>query len=53
MGEKARAGKLSDNELSHLRDELDFLSARGALSARLRTLRSELAGTTPANKETA
>jgi len=53
MGEKARAGKLSGNELSHLRDELDFLSARGALSARLRTLRSELAGTTPAKKETA
>jgi CBS domain containing-hemolysin-like protein len=55
MGQKARAGKLSSNELAHLRDELDFLSARGALSARLRTLRSELAGagTPPANKESA
>lgn len=57
MGEKAKAGALSEHELAHLRDELDFLSARGTLPARLKALRKDLTAVAsapaPANKETA
>lgn len=45
MGEKARAGKLSENELASLREELDAMAAKGALSADLNGLRNGL--TTP------
>ncbi len=54
MGEKARAGKLSEQDLAHLREELDQLAAKGTLPARLKTLRKELvsSGTAAATKET-
>jgi CBS domain containing-hemolysin-like protein len=53
MGEKARAGKLSDHDLEHLREELAMLSDRGTLPPGLKALRKELAATDPtvANKE--
>ncbi len=34
-GRQARAGKLSEHELAHLRDELDAIAARGALPPEL------------------
>lgn len=46
MGEKARTGKLSENELASLREELDAMAIKGALSAELNGLRNDLA--TPA-----
>lgn len=56
MGEKAKAGTLSEHDLAHLREELDALSAKGTLPGRLKALRKELAATAtasaPANKET-
>ena len=54
MGEKARTGKLSEQDLAHLREELDQLAAKGTLPARLKTLRKELtsSGTAAATKET-
>ena len=33
MGEKAQAGELLEHELAHLRDELDAMDAKGALTA--------------------
>lgn len=53
MGEKARAGKLSDDDLAHLREELAALSDKGTLTPGLKALRRELAATDPtvANKE--
>jgi hypothetical protein len=42
MGEKAKAGALVDDEIAHLRHELDAMAARGALPANLKRLRSEL-----------
>ena len=42
MGEKAKAGELLDDELAHLRHELDAMAARGALPANLRQLRADL-----------
>ena len=44
MGEKARKGKLSEEELLHLSEELDAMQARGALPRELRELREELHG---------
>ena len=46
MGGKAQAGELLDHELSHLRDELDLMAAKGTLSPQLRQLRSDLAAVT-------
>ena len=43
MGAKARAGKLSENELASLREELDAMAVKGALSADLNGLRNDLA----------
>lgn len=43
MGEKARAGKLSKAELASLREQLDAMAAKGALSASLNNLRDDLA----------
>jgi len=42
MGEKAKAGTLLEDELAHLRAELDSMAARGALPANLRQLRADL-----------
>ncbi len=49
MGAKAKAGKLPEYELSHLREELDAMAARGSLSAELKVLRKDLAAATPAS----
>ena len=42
MSEKARAGELLHEELSHLREELDAMATKGQLPARLKSLRREL-----------
>jgi CBS domain containing-hemolysin-like protein len=42
MGEKAKAGTLLEDELAHLRSELDSMAARGALPPSLRQLRADL-----------
>jgi len=42
MGERARAGLLTEPELAHLRDELGAMAAKGALTAELKALRGEL-----------
>jgi CBS domain containing-hemolysin-like protein len=42
MGGKARAGSLKQEELAHLRDELDSMAARGTLPPSLKDLRAEL-----------
>lgn len=39
---KARAGELVDDELAHLRDELDAMQARNALSPELSKLRDDI-----------
>jgi CBS domain containing-hemolysin-like protein len=43
LGEKAQAGALLEHELAHLREELDTMAAKGALSAELKVLRRDLA----------
>ena len=48
MGEKARAGELVDEQIAHLREELDAMAARGALPANLRQLRNDLDSLKPA-----
>ena len=42
MADKAKAGKLLDQEIAHLRDELDVMAAKGLLPPQLRTLREDL-----------
>jgi hypothetical protein len=42
MGDKAKGGALLQDELDHLRSELDSMAARGALPAKLRQLRADL-----------
>ena len=42
MGEKAQAGELLEHELAHLREELDAMDAKGALTAELKQLRNDL-----------
>ena len=42
MGEKAQAGDLLEHELAHLREELDAMDAKGALTAELKQLRRDL-----------
>src|SRR5262249_23783612 len=42
MGEKARSGALLEDELAHLRHELDAMAAKGALPANLKQLRADL-----------
>jgi CBS domain containing-hemolysin-like protein len=46
LGQKAQAGELLEQELAHLRDELDLMAAKGALSPELRALRRDLATAT-------
>ncbi len=55
LGEKARTGQLSGQDLAHLREELDVLSANGNLPSGLKSLRNELAAqatVAPVTKET-
>ncbi len=47
-GKKALAGQLDRFELDHLREELDTMADRGALSAELKALRRDLATAKPA-----
>jgi CBS domain containing-hemolysin-like protein len=42
MGEKAKSGALLDEEIVHLRQELDAMAAKGTLPATLRKLRDDL-----------
>ena len=42
-GEKALTGELLEHEIEHLRDELDAMDAKGALTAELKVLRRNLA----------
>ena len=42
MGEKARAGGLTEEELDHLRIELDAMAAKGHLPPALRDVRKHL-----------
>jgi CBS domain containing-hemolysin-like protein len=42
MGKKAKAGELLDNDIVHLRNELDAMAAKGTLPATLKGLRNEL-----------
>jgi hypothetical protein len=42
MGEKAQVGELLEHELAHLREELDAMDAKGALTAELKQLRRDL-----------
>ena len=43
MSAKAQAGELLEHELAHLREELDAMDAKGALTAELKVLRRDLA----------
>ena len=43
MADKHREGKLLEEDVVHLREELDAMEARGALPPRLRALKDELA----------
>jgi len=43
MAEKAHAGELAQHELDHLREELDAINAKGALTAEMKALRKGLA----------
>ena len=43
QGAKARAGELLEHDIAHLREQLDAMDARGALSAELKQLRNDLA----------
>jgi CBS domain containing-hemolysin-like protein len=51
MAEKQREGKLVQEEVLHLQEELDAMEARGALPPRLRGLKDELARLRPADAE--
>lgn len=43
MAEKHRAGELVDEEIVHLREDLDAMEAKGALPPKLKALKDELA----------
>jgi hypothetical protein len=43
MSAKAQAGELPEHELAHLREELDAMDAKGALTAELKSLRRSIA----------
>jgi len=43
QGEKAAAGTLLEHDIAHLREELDAMDAKGALTAELKQLRRNLA----------
>lgn len=48
MGDKAKAGRLLEDELAHLREELDAMAAKGRLPPKLKALQRDLATVTPA-----
>ncbi len=48
MAEKHRAGKLVDEEIVHLREDLDAMEAKGALPPKLKALKDALARVRPA-----
>jgi CBS domain containing-hemolysin-like protein len=48
MGEKARSGELVEDQIAHLREELDAMAAKGSLPPNLRQLRSDLDSLRPA-----
>jgi hypothetical protein len=48
LGAKAQAGELLEHDLSHLREELDQMAAKGTLTAELKVLRRDLAAAMPA-----
>jgi len=50
---KAHAGELVDADISHLRDELDAMDAKGALSAELKQVRRSLDAALAARPEAA
>jgi CBS domain containing-hemolysin-like protein len=52
-GEKAREGNLLAAEMQHLRQELDAIAARGALSPKLAKLRDDLIALRPVEGEAA
>ena len=54
MAGKARTGELLNDELAHLREELDAMAAKGMLPAQLKAVRAELDAlqTEPAAAET-
>ncbi|MDM0082878.1 DUF3302 domain-containing protein [Variovorax sp. J31P179] len=52
-GEKARAGELLAHEIAHLREELDAMDAKGALTAELKLLRRDLTAMSPASVDAA
>jgi hypothetical protein len=53
LGEKAQAGELLEDELAHLREELDAMAAKGTLTAELKVLRKDLAAAMPAPAKSA
>jgi hypothetical protein len=53
MGEKANAGELLEEELAHLRDELDVMAAKGTLTPKLKALRKDLAEVPAARRDSA
>jgi hypothetical protein len=48
QSEKAHAGELLEHEIAHLREELDEMDARGALTVELKQLRRNLDAAAPA-----
>jgi len=53
MADRAAAGELGDEELQHLRDELDSMAERGGLSPELRALRGRIVEARPAARAAA
>jgi hypothetical protein len=53
VGARARSGELLEDEIAHLRAELDAMDAKGALTADLKLLRRDLAAVTPASIDVA
>ena len=47
---KAHAGELLEHEIAHLREQLDAMEAKGALSAELKKVRRDLAGALQARR---
>ena len=43
LGKKAQEGELLHDELTHLREELDAMDAKGTLTVELKRLRADLA----------
>ncbi len=50
QSEKAHAGELLEHEIAHLREELDAMEAKGALSAELKQVRRNLAAALQARR---